>query len=187
MFREDRPGTYVGLGAIVAIGAGAVATGQWGYLAVVAVTVAAGAVGGLDLRRTMPDPLGPVASPAGHDLLAIIGPDGTLRQVSGSMGDALALPTGRLFGVDVMRLVHPEDRGRLVGMVIEAEQAGESETFRLRFVRGDKTWTAFDVWALAMPEAAAGLGGAVIIGRLVPEGRKRTPAARRAVMATAAA
>lgn len=113
------------------------------------------------------------ASPSGGDLIAIIGPDGTLQQVSESGADSLAMSVGRLLGLDVMRLVHPEDRGHLVGMVIEAEQQGESDPFRIRFVRGDSTWATFDMWALALPlgphsEDLAG-GGAIVIGRSVPE------------------
>lgn len=181
------PGAVVGLGVITAVAATAVATGQWALLGATAVTAVASGAGALDFYRgagtprrqaAAAPPAAPKmpdldASPGGGDLIAIIGPEGTLQQISESGADCLAMSVGRVLGVDVMRLVHPEDRGHLVGMVIEAEQQGESDPFRVRLVRGDSTWATFDMWALALPldphsEDLAG-GGAILIGRSVSE------------------
>ena len=79
------------------------------------------------------------------EILVVLEPDGTIRFGSPSVRGVLGYEPGELAGEGALDLVHPEDAGRLSGMLAEvADNAGARLTEEFRLRHADGSWRVLE-------------------------------------------
>jgi diguanylate cyclase (GGDEF)-like protein/PAS domain S-box-containing protein len=89
------------------------------------------------------------------DVLATIGPDGVVRDVSEGSNELLNLPPGALAGTRAADLVHPGDSATTVTAMQRLEAGDEHAAITVRLRRADGAWRWADVQLLAVRDGGA--------------------------------
>jgi len=117
------------------------------------------------------------------DIISVIGPDGTMRYQSPSVGSVLGYDPTELVGRKVAALLHPDDRALLAAVFQEVSAArGGERTVEFRLRHKDGTWRTLEAKCTNLIEDSAVLG-VVVNSRDVTE-RKRSEDAIRQLNAS---
>jgi diguanylate cyclase (GGDEF)-like protein/PAS domain S-box-containing protein len=89
------------------------------------------------------------------DVLATLGPDGIVREVSSGSNELLNLPPGELEGIRAADLVHPGDSATTIAALQRLEAGDERAAITVRLRRADGAWRWADAQLLAVREGGA--------------------------------
>lgn len=114
----------------------------------------------------VPDPpLARALAADAREVVALVGPDGTLGYVSPAAETVLGYTPGALAGADALARLHPDDAARALGALADllARPGGAAEgVYRVR--HADGSWRTVEVWARNLAHDPE-VGGVVVHAR----------------------
>ncbi|MEZ5141596.1 MAG: EAL domain-containing protein [Acidimicrobiales bacterium] len=102
------------------------------------------------------------------DVIAVATPAGVVQYASPATARLLGYPDGGLAGVDLLELVHPDDRPERLVDLVSTDELGIGEPVELRLRAADGGWRHFEVVASDLSDNPA-IGGVVLNARDVTE------------------